>query len=185
MCQCAWSLKQNPFILHVCSLLSKTGCEWPLTAQTLSLHSPVNSKGPQRRWRAWLWSVYGGVCAFFCWLFLRSAPGLESGRAETDLPWRRTGSVQECQGIGTWLNLTHAHVFTLCWDSTRIVPMKTRPSCVCSQTVFHSHNTASVKSTVLIYNMSYCLLSFTENKSFLRKKLRNVKLNLKDTYNFI
>lgn len=122
MCQCACRLhaiEAEPIlsdfpscIFAVCCL--KTGCEWPLTAQTPSLHSPVNSNGPQRRWWARLWSVYGGVCAYFCWLFLRSAPGLESGpagRAETDLPWRRPRSAQECRGIGTWLNPTHAHFF--------------------------------------------------------------------------
>lgn len=125
-------LKQNTFspffystFLQWTVELLKTACERPLTAQTPSLHSLVNSNRPQRRWRVRLWSVYGGVCAYFCWLFLRSAPWLDLARSallRQTSPGGGGGekhlrSAQECRGIGTWLNPgsththTHSHFF--------------------------------------------------------------------------
>lgn len=155
-------LKQNPFspffystFLQWTVELLKTACERPLTAQTPSLHSLVNSNRPQRRWRVRLWSVYGGVCAYFCWLFLRSAPWLDLARSallRQTSPGGGGGekhlrSAQECRGIGTWLNpgSTHTHTLTfstLCWDSTWSLPTKTRHSSACNQTIFLSHHTA-------------------------------------------
>ncbi len=107
------------YIFAVYSL--KSGCEWPLTAQTLCLHSPVNSNGPQCRWRARLWSVYGSVCAFFCWLFLRSAPGLSLAwlavLRQTSLEVYRVSAGM--LGIGTWLKSYTRSLFPLSTETPR------------------------------------------------------------------
>lgn len=121
-------LKQNPFspffystFLQWTVELLKTACERPLTAQTPSLYSLVNSNRPQRRWRVRLWSVYGVVCAYFCWLFLRSAPWLDLARSallRQTSPGggggkKHSRSAQECRRIGTWLSPGSIHTLSL------------------------------------------------------------------------